>query len=412
MTDDGKQLAYTDDEDGDGIPDDIDNCPTVANHDQADRDGDGVGDVCDNCPSNSNYNQSDINGNGVGDVCDVDEDGDGVPDKNADLSPKSVAQGGDNCPTVPNADQADMDHDGIGDACDTDIDGDGVVNTQDACPYLAAYQSVSQFPGGQTPAGCDRDQDGDGISDSFDNCPTVSNHDQKISFPSQTTLGDACNVDVDGDGVPDKNGDLSVRDSAHGGDNCPTVPNRDQADTSGQGVGDACNNSYCVVVDKSHPDNCLNPQAPFAVSAGGSVSLKSGETMRLPLFANRNNAGIAYTWSVAQRPDGSSAAVQNPTGAVSLSRNWQYAYLDGHVPTFTADVSGTYQITVSAQLAIPDRIFPSIKTSSDQITINTDGSSSGSSGCSALPMDASVAGIGLLALVGLLRRKRASSANR
>ncbi len=34
------------DADGDGVPDDLDNCPTVANGDQADADGDGRGDAC------------------------------------------------------------------------------------------------------------------------------------------------------------------------------------------------------------------------------------------------------------------------------------------------------------------------------------------------------------------------------
>lgn len=39
------------DADGDGIPDEEDNCPELANPDQADTDGDGLGDACDACPA-------------------------------------------------------------------------------------------------------------------------------------------------------------------------------------------------------------------------------------------------------------------------------------------------------------------------------------------------------------------------
>ena len=62
--------------------------------------------------------------------------------------------------------------------------------------------------------------------------------------------------------------------------------------------------SYCVVIDPSNPNACLDPNAAFAVSAGGSITLKRGEALRLPLFANRNNVGISYTWTVAARPAG------------------------------------------------------------------------------------------------------------
>jgi hypothetical protein len=123
------------DDDNDGVPDSIDNCPLVANTDQTDTDSDGVGDVCDddddndgvpdsidNCPLVANTDQTDTDSDGVGDVCDDDDDGDGVPDS------------ADNCPLVANTDQTDTDSDGVGDVCDDDDDGDGVPDSTDSCP--------------------------------------------------------------------------------------------------------------------------------------------------------------------------------------------------------------------------------------------------------------------------------------
>ncbi|MBN2528447.1 MAG: thrombospondin type 3 repeat-containing protein [Deltaproteobacteria bacterium] len=97
------------DGDNDGAADLQDNCPSIANPDQADVDADGVGDACDNCPTWGNSSQTDTDSNGTGDACQLLAPGD--PDGD------SVAAG-DNCSLIDNADQLDADSDGMGDACD------------------------------------------------------------------------------------------------------------------------------------------------------------------------------------------------------------------------------------------------------------------------------------------------------
>ena len=66
----GMDLDPGADDDGDGVANGEDNCPTVANDSQADDDGDGVGNECDNCRTSENPDQSDLDGDGFGDVCD------------------------------------------------------------------------------------------------------------------------------------------------------------------------------------------------------------------------------------------------------------------------------------------------------------------------------------------------------
>ncbi len=173
------------DTDGDGIPDDEDNCPLIYNPGQEDSDGDGFGDACDICPGYDDNIDTDIDG--MPDGCDNDDDNDGVNDTE------------DNCPLTYNPDQNDTDSDGFGDACDI-------------CP---GYDDNIDTDIDGMPDGCDNDDDNDGVNDTEDNCPLTYNPDQN---------------DTDSDGF----GDVC--------DNCPLTPNPDQADNDNDYIGDVCDN--------------------------------------------------------------------------------------------------------------------------------------------------------------------------
>jgi hypothetical protein len=183
------------DDDLDGVPNPIDNCPTTYNPGQENNDLDEWGDVCDddddndgyldfedNCPFVANGDQQDSDLDGVGDLCDICPGFDDNLDDDGDTHPNDC----DNCPQTANADQADSDSDGVGNVCDN-------------CPSQANADQLNS--------------DGDSFGNVCDNCPTVTNQDQ---------------YDSDGDG--------------HGNpcDNCPYVYNPGQEDVNGDDIGDAC----------------------------------------------------------------------------------------------------------------------------------------------------------------------------
>ncbi len=151
---------------------------------EKDADGDGVIDASDNCPNVANSDQADTDGDKVGNVCDADDDNDGLTDEkeqeigtnpsDSDTDDDGILDGRDNCPKVANPNQADKDKDGVGDACDS------VDNSAPSQPA---------------------DSDGDGVPDSRDNCRNVSNASQTDT--DHDGLGDVCDADDDNDGVSD-----------------------------------------------------------------------------------------------------------------------------------------------------------------------------------------------------------------
>lgn len=211
------------DGDGDGVFDSSDNCPTVANSDQADFDGDGIGDACDADDDNDGVADDadafplnpaewlDTDGDGAGDNADVDDDNDGQSDADEtacgsnpldaaslaldldqdglpdcvdpDVDGDGVLDGVDNCSTVPNPGQLDTDGDGQGDACDADDDNDGVADGADACPLVAGAGTANGCPG-PAPVGPPVNKDEckqDGWK-AFDTPRTFKNQGDCVSF--------------------------------------------------------------------------------------------------------------------------------------------------------------------------------------------------------------------------------------
>ena len=107
----------------------------------ADTDGDGVGDNVDNCPDVDNAGQNDLDDDGQGNACDDDLDGDGVTNED-DAFPRDATE------------TADADADGVGDNADTDDDNDRIPDTIETAFGLDPFD----------PADADGDADGDGFT--------------------------------------------------------------------------------------------------------------------------------------------------------------------------------------------------------------------------------------------------------
>jgi outer membrane protein OmpA-like peptidoglycan-associated protein len=117
-----------------------------------DRDGDGIKDDVDQCPDDPE------------DLDDF-EDTDGCPDPDNDRD--GILDVDDECPMVPEDRDGDEDEDGCPEGDEGDRDGDGILDSVDQCPDDP--EDIDQF---EDEDGCpDPDNDQDGILDVDDLCP-------------------------------------------------------------------------------------------------------------------------------------------------------------------------------------------------------------------------------------------------
>lgn len=146
-----------------------------------------------------------------------------VTDSPLDTDLDGVSDGVDNCPLIRNLSQGDRDKDGIGDLCDCDADGDHVERMSDLGPDIngqlivcsgtdcddahpGVYPDAVEVCGNYFDDDCDGqiddadacDKDNDGVIDIHDNCPDLANPGQADC--DGDGIGDACDLDLDGDG--------------------------------------------------------------------------------------------------------------------------------------------------------------------------------------------------------------------
>ncbi|HEX5038155.1 MAG TPA: thrombospondin type 3 repeat-containing protein [bacterium] len=288
------------DADGDGLTatleESIGTDPNVA-----DTDGDGANDGVDCFPLDNTKNLC----GGATTVIDPDFDDDGIcngaesatdPVTNNPCTPNPQGQG-DNCPATPNADQKDDNHNGVGDACEisSSVDGDGDLLPDDLEENVFHTDPTKS------------DTDGDGLSDS-----------DEVSGPTYQNGEGPLNPDVDADGICD--GPATVSDDAGEicnagpggtGDNCPIVKNEDQADSDGNGRGDACDGDMDGDGAKDDADNC-----PFIANTDQLDSNEDG----VGDVCDPNMATIANNGGCGCRMDGGSGSAKDalPFAALML----------------------------------------------------------------------------------------------
>ncbi len=261
------------DGDGDAIADGADNCPTVANADQANKDGDAQGDACDADADNdglSNVDEAKFGSNAL----DADSDDDGLRDG---LEPEPGA---------------DSDSDGLPNVRDPDSDGDGLPDGLEV--GLSAANSDTDLGKGWFKADVEpssttnplaADSDGDGLADGFEDTNGNGRVDPCEADPNKADVmpcvgggGGDVSVVADGAGGGGQDAGSSGDGGAGQGDDVATSGDGLSADDSTRKGAPL---KLVVYGDDSGGCSAAHGPAPGAAHSGAMLCILAGLALAL-----------------------------------------------------------------------------------------------------------------------------------